>query len=333
MASIDLLIPELDRKLRSLHQEQSLVTKTGKTGMLEQPLLPEYLRLTTTDGIIPGVEFIALDALSKHFNLYEDERERQQILAAMADELNDSAASDILASIQIIQNDYPSIYQLAKEQLILTRGRAEPKTEVLLADEVKDLHPIKPPSPPVTPKESQSKSGLIIGFCIISAILGGAIANSFNKSPIAVSSVNNSQPTPTDIQASSVGKNKPIPTSTTAKKQTRPSPAQAIRDHYQALNAHNYNITWNNLSSGFKSESGNSSTLARKEYEDWWNSVRSVDLQRAETSSISSDGSRAVVNYRHGYTMNSGRFVQDKHTKLFLVWNKAERKWLIDRRV
>lgn len=42
MASIDLLIPELDRKLRSLYQEQSLVTKTGKTGILEQPLLPEY---------------------------------------------------------------------------------------------------------------------------------------------------------------------------------------------------------------------------------------------------------------------------------------------------
>jgi hypothetical protein len=332
MASIDSLIPELDRKLRSLHQEQSLVTKTGKTGILEQPLLPEYLRLTTTDGIVPGVEFIALDALSKYFNLYEDERERQQILAAMADELNDSAASDILSSIKIIQTDYPSIYQLAKEQLILTRGRAEPKIAVMPPVEVKDLSTIVQPSPTVASKKPQSKSGLIVGFCLVSAIIGGAIANSFNKSPIAVSSANNPQSTSTDIQTSSAGNNKPIPTSTVAKKQTRSSPDQAIRDHYQALTARNYSLTWDNLSDRFKSESGNSSTFARKEYEEWWNSVRSIDLQRVETSSISSDGSRAVVNYRHGYTMDSGRFVQDKHTKLFLVWDKVKSKWLIDRR-
>ena len=77
MSSIDSLVPELDRKLRSLCQEQSLITKTGKKDILEQPLLPEYIRLTKTGGIIPGVEFIVLDALSKRFNLYEDNRECQ----------------------------------------------------------------------------------------------------------------------------------------------------------------------------------------------------------------------------------------------------------------
>jgi hypothetical protein len=328
MTSIDLLIPELDRKLRSLHQEQSLVIKTGKTGILEQPLLPEYLRLTKTTGIVPGIELIALDALSKYFNLYEDERDRQQILAAMADELDAAAAGDILGSIQIIQNDYPSIYQLAREQLMLTKGRAEPKTAVLSSVNVKDSSATAPPT--VTSKKPQSKSGLIVGFCIVSAIAGGAITKSFNKLPVAVSSVKNTQQI--GSRTSSVKNKKLTRTNTTAKKQTRPSPAQAIRDHYQALNARNYNLTWSNLSSRFKSESVSSSTLARKQYEEWWNSVRSVDLQRVEISSISSDGSKAVVNYRHGYTMNDGRFVQDKHTKLFLVWDKVRSKWLIDRR-
>lgn len=325
MASIDLLIPELDRKLRSLHQEQSLVIKTGKTGILEQPLLPEYLRLTKTVGIVPGIELIALDALSKYFNLYEDERDRQQILAAMADELDDAAASDILASIQIIQNDYPSIYQLAREQLILTKGRAEPKTAVLLPVNVQDSLPIAPPSQKVTSKQPKSKLGCVVGFCLVSAIFGGTIVSSFNKSK-------GPQPNSTGSQTSSAGNKNPISSRNKAKKQTRPSPAQAIRNHYQALNARNYNVTWSNLSSRFKTESVSSSTLARKQYEEWWNSVRSVDLQRVETSSISSDGSRAVVNYRHGYTMNDGRFVQDKHTKLFLVWDKTKSKWLIDRR-
>ncbi len=161
---------------------------------------------------------------------------------------------------------------------------------------------------------------------MFSAIVGGAIVNSFNKKPVSISSP---QPSST---VSKTNKN-PISARNQAKKQIRSSPAQAIRDHYQALNARNYDLTWDNLSARFKSESGNSSTFARKEYEEWWNSVRSIDLQRVETSSISSDGSRAVVNYRHGYTMNSGGFVQDKHTKLFLVWDKVKSKWLIDRRV
>ena len=377
MANVDLLIPKLDRKLRSLHEEQSLITKTGRTGLLLQPLLPEFIRLTTTDGIIPGIELMIVDALSHHFNLYEDDRERQQILAAQADELNDSKNKDILASIQIIQDIYPSIYSLAQDRLILTRERAigkitgvipAPVDRVTITASQLILPPVTQLTPPsVIVTSPQSKSGLVMGLSITFAVLFGAVvSNSFNKLPnpstpaasnntkapasstSADSQATTSPPvqapsTPADSQdinnpqqkgsqTSSVRKNKLITTKIAAKKQTRPSPAQAIRDHYQALNAHNYNITWNNLSSRFKSESGNSSALARKEYEEWWNSVRRIDLQRIETSSIRSDGSRAVVNYRHGYTMNDGRFVQDKHTKLFLVWDKVKSKWLIDRR-
>jgi hypothetical protein len=328
MKNVDLLISKLDKKLKSLHQEQSIVTKTGKTGTLEQPLLSEYLQLATTDGTIPGVDLIALDALSNHFNLYEDDRERQQILAVRADELNDSNDSDILTSIQTIQDIYPSIYLLAKEQLILTKERA-PKESARNEPPVLQVQPET-----ITPKEPQTKSGLVIAFCIISAILGGVIVNSFNKSPNSAlpTAANSSQPISTGIQSSSVGNNNSAPTSTVATPQTRPSPAQAIRDHYQALNARNYDLTWDNLTSRFKSESGNASTLARKEYEDWWNSVSSIDLQRAETASISSDGSRATVSYRHGFTMNTGRFVQDKHTHIFLVWDEGKGKWLIDKR-
>jgi hypothetical protein len=329
MKNVDLLISKLDKRLKSLHQEQSIVAKTGKTGILQQPLLSEYLRLATTDGTIPGIDLIALDALSKHFNLYEDDRERQQILAARADELNDSNDCDILASIQTIHNIYPSIYLLAQEQLILTKGRATKEPEV------RNESPVaKAPLEPITPEQPQTKSGLVIGFCIISAILGGTTVNSFSKSPSPASPTvaNNPQPIATGVQASSIKNNNSVPTNTVATPQARPSPAQAIRDHYQALNARNYDLTWDNLTSRFKSESGNSSTLARKEYEDWWNSVRSIDLQRAETASISSDGSRAIVNYRHGYTMNTGRFVQDRHTHIFLIWGEGKSKWLIDKR-
>jgi hypothetical protein len=238
-----------------------------------------------------------------------------------------------LASIQTIHNIYPSIYLLAQDQLILTKGRATKGTEVPPVD--RNDSTILTASPEqITPKQPQSKSGLVIGFCVISAILGGVIVNSFNKAPNSAlpTAAKTSQPISTGIQSSSVGNNNSAPTSTVATPQTRPSPAQAIRDHYQALNARNYDLTWDNLTSRFKSESGNASTLARKEYEDWWNSVRSIDLQRAEMVSISSDSSRAIVSYRHGYTMNTGRFVQDKHTHIFLVWDEGKGRWLIDKR-
>ena len=247
----------------------------------------------------------------------------------MADELNDSAASDILASIQIIQNNYPSVYQLAREQLILTGERTNQKTVILPLVAVKNAPVIPPPSQTLTSKEPQTKSGLIVGFCIVSAILGGVVVNSFNKSP---NPANTPQPTSTDVRASSIGNNNSALSSTVTTLQTRLSPAQAIRNHYQVLNTRNYDLAWDNLTSHFKSESGKSFTLSRKEYEDWGNSVRSIDLQRAETSSISIDGNMAVVNYRLGYTMNSGRFVQDQHTQLFLVWDEGKAKWLIDRR-
>jgi hypothetical protein len=163
MANIELLISKLDRRLKSLHQEQSLVTKAHKIGDLEQGLLSEYIRFTT-GGIIPGVEFIVLDSLSKHFNLYEDDRERQQILSTMADELNDATSSDLLASTKIIQNAYPSIYLLTQERLNLTT-----------------IHPVSWIVGIL--KEPEARSKLVIGIIIIcAAIFGAIISNTFNKS-------------------------------------------------------------------------------------------------------------------------------------------------------
>jgi hypothetical protein len=164
MANIELLISKLDRRLKSLHQEQSLVTKAHKIGDLEQGLLSEYIRLTTTGGIIPGVEFIVLDSLSKHFNLYEDDRERQQILSAMSGELNDATSSDLLASTKIIQNAYPSIYLLTQERLNVTT-----------------IHPVSWIVRIL--KEPEARSKLVIGMVIIgAAIFGAIISNTFNKS-------------------------------------------------------------------------------------------------------------------------------------------------------
>jgi hypothetical protein len=170
MANIELLISKLDRRLKSLHQEQSLVNQANKIGSLEQGLLSEYIRITTTGGIIPGVEFIVLDYLLKHFNLYEDDRERQQILSAMLGELNDATRSDLLASSKIIKNAYPSIYLLTQEKLNFNKKYPLSWIVGIL-------------------RKPESRSKLVIGIAIIgAAIFGAIIANTFNKSISASSS-------------------------------------------------------------------------------------------------------------------------------------------------
>ena len=243
MANIDLLIPKLDQKLRALHQEQALITKTGRTGLLVQPLLPEFIRLTTTEGIIPGIELMVVDALAHNFNLYEDDRERQQILAAQADELNDSRDSDILASIQIIQDIYPSIYSLAQDRLILTRDRAISKITGVVPAPIERLavsdsnratsisQPIVPPVTQISPPSAivtspQSKSMLVMGLSITCAVLFGAVvATSVNKSPTPSTPAASSTPAPvSSIQADSQA-NTPAPAQAPS---PPPTPASSI---------------------------------------------------------------------------------------------------------
>jgi hypothetical protein len=223
MANIELLISKLDRRLKSLHQEQSLVNQANKIGSLEQGLLSEYIRLTTTGGIIPGVEFIVLDSLLKHFNLYEDDRERQQILSAMAGELHDANRSDLLASSKIIQNAYPSIYLLTQERLNLTTIRPLSWIVEIL-------------------KKPEARSKLVIGIAIIgAAIFGAIISNTFNKSISARSSTTDptSQTPPTLVPVTSpsnpVSPEQNVTPAQSVVPQPTPSPEQLLQHNKRLL--------------------------------------------------------------------------------------------------
>jgi hypothetical protein len=114
----------------------------------------------------------------------------------------------------------------------------------------------------------------------------------------------------------------------------RPDSSQFLKEHYQKLNQaiqdRNYDVTWNNLSNSFRSAIGKSPDAARREYEEWWNSVRRIDLQTADT--ISSNRSTAILRIRISYNMNTGIIVTDKHSRMFLVWDEKRNQWLIDDR-
>jgi hypothetical protein len=130
------LISRLDRSLRALDSEAALAAKSGKA-TTQTPLLAEYIQLTTTEGIIPAIQYIVLDGLAKHFNLYQDDRECSKILAAMGDELASSSESEILVSVQIVQYTYPLLYQLSRELINLTQKRAlEHLTKLPIAEPI-----------------------------------------------------------------------------------------------------------------------------------------------------------------------------------------------------
>lgn len=200
MADIDLLISKLDHRLRSLRQEQ-LVTKIGDAGGLEQKYISDYIQITKTGKINPGIEFMILDSLSKYFNLYEDELEHQQILTAMAGELKNAARHNILASTKIIQTNYPSIYPLIQESLVKAQASSLPIiVKVFLA--------------------LDTRSKLIVSVVVLIAanILFSRVSSIFQRSP---------EPNPSNSTTSLATPNQTVaPTQAVVNQQTS-SPEQA----------------------------------------------------------------------------------------------------------
>jgi ribulose bisphosphate carboxylase small subunit len=124
MTDVELSITRLDRELRSLEREASLAIQSGKTATSIASILTEYVQLTEHEEIIPAVQYIVLDGLARNFELYQDDRERSRILAAMAAELDSSIESDILVSLQIVRYTFPALYQVSQELIDLTQARA-----------------------------------------------------------------------------------------------------------------------------------------------------------------------------------------------------------------
>ena len=202
MENIDLLISKLDHRIRSLHQAKLIVAKVDEASSLEQRYILDYIQITKAGGIIPGVEFMILDSLSRYFNLYEDDLEHQQILVTMAGELKDASRHDLLASTKIIQNNYPSIYLLTQESLT----QNEPSALNIIARVFAEL---------------DIRSKLVVGVAVLisATIIDAKISSTFNTSP----DPNSSTPTTTLTTPEQTV----VPTQAVVTQQT-PSPEQTI---------------------------------------------------------------------------------------------------------
>ena len=105
---------------------------------------------------------------------------------------------------------------------------------------------------------------------------------------------------------------------------SRPLPAQAIRNYYTTINNNDYRTAWNQLTPKFKREKSNNDY---SEYVNWWNTVERVEIDQVNTLSATSDTANVEVKLK--YRMKDGRVSPNSHT-FKLVWNLTQKSWNFD---
>ena len=92
------------------------------------------------------------------------------------------------------------------------------------------------------------------------------------------------------------------------------------------MNQGKYQQAWSQLSASFQ----NNQKLhpdGYNSYYDWWSGSSNILIQDVQKINISTD--TATVNVQVKYKKKSGgNFIQS--LRLFLVWNSANKNWLID---
>jgi hypothetical protein len=108
-------------------------------------------------------------------------------------------------------------------------------------------------------------------------------------------------------------------------KVTRPLPEEAIKNYYQLINNRDIDASWKDLSDSFK---GSDLTKGEKKYREWWGKVKNTDVN--SITLIRQDQDRATVRAVIRYTLKTGRVVDDDRTKIYLIWDNNNKKWLIN---
>ncbi len=108
---------------------------------------------------------------------------------------------------------------------------------------------------------------------------------------------------------------------------TSTTPDQAVRNYYALVSEGRYDLSWAQLTDGFKQKFNCCAPAYNyTDYVAWWDSVNTVELK--EVTIISQTGSRAVVYVQMVYLMNDGRrssVVNDPYIEL--VYDSALATW------
>jgi hypothetical protein len=125
-------------------------------------------------------------------------------------------------------------------------------------------------------------------------------------------SLSSAQPTPLETSQTNI-ENSP-----------RKDAADFIRNHYLSLNNREYSQTWNQLSNQFKNN--RSGTYA--EYQQWWDSVKEIKI--GDVKIVNDNGNNVTLDIELWYYMNTGKIAQDSRSRIYLIWNQNDNRWLIN---
>ncbi|MCL2933645.1 MAG: hypothetical protein MGG11_15760 [Trichodesmium sp. MAG_R03] len=108
--------------------------------------------------------------------------------------------------------------------------------------------------------------------------------------------------------------------------ETKNSAEEAVKNYYLNLNQGKYQQAWSQLSASFQ----NHQKLhpdGYNSYYDWWSGISNILIQDVQKIKISTN--TATVNVQVKYQKKSGENLTQS-LRLFLVWNSANKNWLID---
>lgn len=128
------------------------------------------------------------------------------------------------------------------------------------------------------------------------------------------------------IQSSpKVQKTEPVVIKDTTPETYRPSPEQEIVTHFSDINNRLYQAAWDRLPTALQ-ENKDVHPDGFKSFEEWYESMTSVDVKEVNVKNNDSDN--AEVNVRVGYNFKDGR-TGSNSLRYLLSWDIQAEKWRI----
>ncbi len=106
----------------------------------------------------------------------------------------------------------------------------------------------------------------------------------------------------------------------------RPSPVNATRDYYAAIDRGDIILGWNTLSRALQDDS-NLHPNGFRDYEAWWNQVRDVRVEDLQLFDVAEEESHVDVKLL--YFMKSGETSRDA-LRIKWIWDRYNNRWVYD---
>jgi len=170
------------------------------------------------------------------------------------------------------------------------------------------------------PKKGFPKHAIIGILLITVSVISAFIAFLVNRQPSSELSVFQPRTSPS-----------PIPLASSKNEVSRPSPEEAIRDYYAAINQQDYQTAWQMQSPQLQ----NNKKFNARGYTDYlssWQPIKRVELK--EVRLINQSAEAATVDVRLNYIDQGEQIAPNypNYWRYFLIWDDREKRWLLDDR-